>query len=303
MREAQMANDMDDDTELEMRAAPKRRGGVITDATKAGLKAALGDMTPRQLGAQKAAQGLDWVHRWGWSCGAVLSTLAGTGRNSGLGARLVKNGWLRREPIKIVSSYTAVPTDLLTITDAGVIELIALRGELAPSKADAVNKRIDRKNVIHDLKVQRLTLQFMGRLPDEEIPSEFFEEYGLVTDFLTAHQHGEASLERKIPDAVWVTESGHTLAIELELTPKYKRELDQFITGHISLQRREVGGMDGLVTFFSSSAAADRYRAAMTPGSQITSWLRDSQKREWYTTSNTPKVVVDDTFRFQDFLI
>ncbi|MCW0235742.1 MAG: hypothetical protein OJJ21_19230 [Ferrovibrio sp.] len=286
---------MSNSTNNESKPHAKRRGGVITEATLTGLRAALNGMTPREKGAEKAAQALDWMYRWGWTTSSVIATLAGTGRNSALAARLAKNGWAKRQPIRIVSSFHLTPTDILSITPEGVAELVALRGELPFSRQGSVSKRVVKKNVTHDLLVQKLTLMYMGRWPgseNEDLP----EGYGPVTEFTTAHQLGEATLGEKIPDAIWCTESGHMLAIELELSPKYGRELDQFIKGHLDLQRRATDPVDGLVTFFASPDTAERYARAMSVGRRVQEWAYDKMRREWWPLPNAPKIELDANF-------
>ena len=273
----------------------KRRGGVITQATLEGLAAALDGATPRERGAEKAAQALDWLYRWGWSTSSVIATLAGTGRNSALSARMVKNGWAKRHPIRIVSSFKLTPTDIISLTPEGIAELVALRGELPFSKQSSVSKRVVKKNVTHDLLVQKLTLTYMNRWP-ESAPVVVDDFYGKVTDVETAHQLGETTLGDKKPDAIWTMESGHKLAIELELSPKFGRELDQFIARHVQMQKAETKKVDGLVIFFTSPDSAERYAKAMSFGAQIRQYEYDARAREWWSSPNTPKLRIDADF-------
>ena len=294
---------MDDDSGNENAHTPGRAGGRITEATREGLRAALGEMTPRQKGAEKAAQALDWVYRFGWSSSTVLGNIAGTGRRSALGSRLARNGWLRRQPIRISSSYRVTPTDILTITPLGVAELTALKGELPWSHNGAVAHRVVKKNVVHDLLVQKVTLQYMGKWPDE-VPDECISEYyGLVTKFVAEHQFGESTSRVKRPDVIWRMSGGLRLAVEVELSPKYGRELDQFIAGHVRMQQSDDDSVHGLVVFFASEAALDRYTAAMSHGSLIRDWLWDKDQREWYSPPDLPRVEIGEHFRFIPILL
>lgn len=293
---------MADGTGNENKGAPKRRGGTITRATLTGLAKALDGMTPREKGAMKAAEALDWIYRWGWSTSSVVDSLAGTGRNSGLGARLVKNGWARKAPIRIVSSFRITPRDILTITPEGVAELTALRGELPRSLQSAIGKRAVKKDVIHDLMVQTLTLRFMNRWPGG-VPEDLYNHFGLVTDFLSAHQLGDVPNGGKIPDAIWVMQNGDKLAIELELTPKFGRHLDEFIRRHVKLQCQEPKQVDGLITFFTSMATSERYSESMQAGAEIKEWGYDKVRREWSPYRLGQKATIDDSFYFYPFVL
>lgn len=294
---------MEDGNSNDTGEAEKPRGPRITQKTLDGLAAALDGMTPRQKGAEKAAQALEWIYKWGWSTSSVIAQLAGTGKNSALGARLVKNGWAKRQPIRIVSSYKVTPTDILTITPEGVAELTALQDELPRSRNGAVGKRIIKKDVIHDLLVQTLTLQYMDRTLDA-IPGPFRERHGVVRGFATAHQISDDIRQRKIPDAIWFMENGKRLAIELELSPKFGRELDVFISRHCEMQKKNAKGrVDGLLTFFSSPYSAERYTDAMKAGVEVKYWLWNPDDLRWYTPLVNPTFKIPETFAFHAQLV
>lgn len=284
-----------------IKAAPKRKGGQITEATRRGLEAALDGMTARQKGAEKAGIALDWLYRWGWSTSSLIGDRVGTGRKNTLGARLVKNGWARRQPIRIVSSFRSVPHDILTITPEGVSELIALRGELPHSLGNTIGGSVLKKNVVHDLLAQRLTLQYMGLLPGR-VHSEFVEEHGKVIDFSSDRQLGEVTRGVKRADAYWEMESGYRFAVEVERSPKFGKELDQFIAGHVHLQHEDTsiasGGVHGVVTFFLSKDTLKRYNAAMQPGTTVKEWLWDAKQRTWYDLPNATIEIPEDFWAF-----
>ena len=304
-----MSEEMQD--EMGLGTPHVKRGGKISEATKTGLAIALKKMkrdgtltpddeiSPQELGALRAAQALDWVYRWGWSTSTMIADLAGTGKHSGLATRLVKNGWFKREPIRIVSSYRGTPMDIITLTPEGVAELVNLRGELPWSSVAAVGVRAVKKNVVHDLIVQRLTLGHLRRALEE-----LFVASGRVTDFESAHQHSGEESGDKIPDAIWITENGSRIAIELELSAKFGRHLDEFIGRHVKMQEQGHRlGVDGLIVFFASAATEVRYELAMAPGTKVREWGFDTKKRIYYPHEVSRIVIDADDFRYRGFVL
>jgi len=281
------------DEKQELSAARKE----AVERMQAGVEAMIaGGTSPRDRGLEKATLALQWIYVWGWTSSTVLGYVTNTARGTVLAARLEANGWIRRAPIRITSYYHIAPSDVLTITDAGVAELTALLGELPRTTRSAWTDRVPKKDIIHDHWVQQLTLAYQGRIPGANLDQAIIQEHGLVKDFYTPLHPDLGTAEGKRPDTVWVMEDECLLAIELELSPKWSRELDQFVSGHLELQRREHNPIYALVTFFTSADTAKRYRQAMLPGAQVQPWLWDGQYRKWSPAMVTPRDIVDDNF-------
>ena len=263
----------------------------------AGVEAMVkGGKSPRARGLEKAAEGLSWIYEWGWTTSAILGHVTGTARGTALAARLEQNGWIRRVPIRIVSHFRIAPTDVLTITHEGVAELTALLGELPRTTRTPWIGRVPKTNIIHDLLTQQLTLEYMGRVVGASLDQAIIQEHGLVTSYYTPLHPDLDTAEGKRPDAIWMMEDGCQLAIEVELSPKWDRELDQFVMRHLELQRRENNPVWALATFFTSEQTAERYRAAMRLGAQVKPWLWDKTDRKWSPATITSRDIIDDQF-------
>ena len=268
---------------------------AAVERMQAGVQAMVASgKSPRARGIQKTTAALYWIYSWGWSSSYILGHLTGTARGTALAIRLEANGWIKRTPIRIVSHYQVAPSDVLTITHAGVAELTVLLGELPRTVRSSWTDRVPKKDMIHDLRVQQLTLEYMGRCPGACLDPAIIQEHGRVKTFMTPLHPELGTSEVKRPDAIWVMEDGCWLAIELELSPKWDRELDQFTSRHIDLQRREVKPIYALVTFFASSATEKRYREAMRPGAPVKPWHWDANYRKWSPMMLTPRDLVPD---------
>lgn len=267
-------------------APTKATGRRISGATREARSRALADQSPRERGLHKALEALRWLHDWGWSSSRILNALVGTSGGNSLGARLEKNGWARRQSVRLVGDYRAVPTDVLTITSAGYAQLAALTGEDFDSRITAGPSK---QMLVHDAQVQWLTLLHMGRLSTPP-PAEFASEFGAVTTYAPARQLGRVDRHAKRPDVTWTVtaedEMGDPLLIDVEVerSPKWDRELDQFVLRHAQRQAPDDDGeydADHLLVYFTSAAARDRYANALTPGRLVRKWFWDAHARKW----------------------
>ena len=255
-----------------------------------------GGTSPRARGIEHATEALSWIYIWGWTTSTILGHVTGIARGTVLAKRLEKNGWIKRVPIRIISSFRVVPSDVITITHEGVAELTTLLGELPRTTKSPWIGRVPKKDLIHDLLVQQLTLEYMGRIPGADLDPAIIEEHGLVKSYRTPLHPEVDTGEGKKVDAIWIMSDGCRLAVEVELSPKWDRELDQFISGHRELQRREHNSVWGLVVFFGSKKTAERYSKAMLPGAQVKPWIWTKEERKWYPGMITPRDIVDVGF-------
>ena len=218
-------------------------------------------ISTRQLGRERLLSACRWVYRWGWSAPAIVDTLGGSRR--GLSARAVDAGLMVETRTAAGGVLEDVPKKLLTLTDAGIafVEKHLKEDELLEPE-DAL--RINQANLRHDFLVQKATIK---NLRD-----------GKISDYLTPKEIAEASKkEEKIPDAIWIRPDNRKMAIELELTPKFKRKLDDFVWGIVTALTSNPPRFDGCAILSDSPAILTRYKSAFTPGKKIARWERDSQ--------------------------
>lgn len=285
----------DGNSDGETAMSDARRESVQRMLTAA-KKMADGGKSPRARGIEKVTEALRWIYIWGWTTSVILGHVTGTVRGIALVKRMEKNGWIKRVPIRIASHFRIVPCDVVTITHEGIAELTTLLGELPRTTKSPWIGRVPKKDLIHDLLVQQLTLEYMGRIPGANLDPVIFQEHGLVKEFLTPLHPLVDTGESKKPDAIWGTEDGCTFAVEVELSPKWDRELDQFVAGHLQLQTKEQNAVWGLVVFFTSERTAKRYRQAMLPGAQVQPWKWFKEDRKWSRMMITDRDVVGDQF-------
>ena len=91
---------------------------------------------------------------------------------------------------------------------------------------------------------------------------------------------------KKQHDAVWVWQDGKKTGLEVELSAKWERKLDQFIYSNLlSIQEKKV---DNLRIYSDSKAIVDRYKEAFAPKQKYTIWKKN--EKNFYDAVETKEV-------------
>ncbi|WP_322034620.1 hypothetical protein [Burkholderia sp. BCC1970] len=235
------------------------------------------DKSPRARGDEKTRLALDWIYRWGWASPSTLDLLSGTvGR--GLGTRLVKRGFLIKTRTQAGGGMKGVPTWLLTLSQAGLEEIERVRDTLLPYELDPY--RIRQDQLRHYQLAQLATARNLVK-------------GNLLKSYVTEKELAARSTAGiKQPDVVWVLQSGAQIAVEVELSAKWARDLDHFVHACIqSLAQRADGSrprFDMVTINTDSPAIVRRYQAAFQPGANYSRWKKDAQRR--WVVSGTAEV-------------
>jgi hypothetical protein len=241
-------------TECDKKTAHERLAQARQELAQQGI-------STRGLGRERLLSACKWVYRWGWSAPAVVDLLGGSRR--GLSARAVQAGLMQATTTAAGGVLEDVPKKILTLTDDGIalVEKHLTEDELLEPE-DAL--RINQATLRHDFLVQKVTIKNL--------------KTGKIADYLTPKEIAEASKkEEKIPDAIWIMPDNSKMAIELELTAKFKRKLDDFVWGIVTALTSNPPRFDRCAILSDSQATLTRYKSAFTPGKKIARWERDSQ--------------------------
>lgn len=230
------------------------------------LATKLNGKSPRQRGAEKTNLALDWIYRWGWSSPRTIEQVGGAIR-SGLAARLVKNGLLRSTRTESGGGVRGVPTAMLTLTELGLQEVERIRTELFPYELDPY--RIRQDQLRHYQLAQTATANALAR--------------GAIAGFQTERELAEQSADGvKQPDILWHLPNGQRCAVEVELTAKWNRQLDQFVRGcllSLAAPQGQRPRFDLIAVVSDSPAILSRYKAAFAAGATYHVWNKDAASR------------------------
>lgn len=223
----------------------------------------LGGAAPRIKGWQNQLAVVDWLYRFGYSSAAVLQDVLSK-QSSGWAATAERRGLLQS-----VRTVSRVPPRLYLLAADGL--------ELAEQHADELlpypeidPARVNQSMLRHNLLVQSLTAK---ELLAKRIVS-FTSERQLSSDLPRGV---------KRPDVIWELSSGTRVAVEVELTAKWGRHLDDFVAALVrGLQgdSRKESAFDRVAVITTSPAIAERYTAALAGGAPLRTWVKD-QRGHW----------------------
>jgi hypothetical protein len=219
-------------------------------------------ITPRQRGRQKLRLALDWIYRWGYSSPSVLDTLSGAKR-AGFPAKLVKNNLCTRTKTQTGGLASGIPNIYLTLTELGLAEAERFSKNLLNYNLDPY--RVDQTKMRHDLIAQKATAQ--------NLVSGVITDYKTERELAAKHESGI-----KEPDVVWIMPDGSKTAVEIELTAKWERRLDDFIlhTARSLLSNNNNPARFNFVAVVSDSPAIlKRYKNAFKTGAKFNRWAKD----------------------------
>jgi hypothetical protein len=128
--------------------------------------------------------------------------------------------------------------------------------------------RVNQQQMRHYLLAQKATIAALAA--------------GTIADFRTERQidneGDKAGIKR--PDIVWLLPNGAQIAIEVELSAKWDRKLDEFIRGiatSLESEPAEPARFERVAIVTDSPAIHNRYKAAIQPGQPLTLWQKDKR--------------------------
>lgn len=216
-------------------------------------------LTPQQRSSAKRTLVFDWIYRWHKTSAPIVQQLLGTSQRDYLW-RLSKQGLLQA-----VDAPGLPIGKVWMLTKDGVTVAMEVTGEIFDY--DTRPSSIDYADLRHDLAVQRAV--FSVGCIDETWPDRI----------LGADLPGQ-----KRPDAIvifWPPDEspGHTYhcAVEVELTPKKGRELDQALLAAGKLIEEQTVGS---VEYFSPSLALlEHYKKVISR--PINVWVKNETAKKW----------------------
>jgi len=115
-----------------------------------------------------------------------------------------------------------------------------------------------------------------------------------IVDYLTEREIAHRSARGiKRPDVVWIRDNGKRIGVEIELTAKWGRDLDEFVGGCVTALERE---FSMIVVYSDSPALLTRYQKAFEPGTTFHIWDKDAQRRWRVVGTQTVPQDIEDRF-------
>lgn len=232
------------------------------------LKQKLAGRSTLERGRERALTALTWIYRWGWGSSTTLETLVGTQR-SGLAQRLVNSGLLVSTKTHSRRNEKFLPGSFLTLTHDGkhLVEI----DRIEPIHYDHRPDRINQNHLLHDEMAQRATA--------ERLASGLIKDYHSEKEMRARGQNGV-----KNPDAVWIFPDGKKVSVEIELSPKWERDLHTFVHSSLTSLSHKSGParFDELIILTDAPSILKRYQEAFKPGAKFWTWRKNDAGR-WTT--------------------
>lgn len=223
--------------------------------------------TTRELGRERIRLALNWVYLWGWSSPSTIDLLSGAQRR-GLSAKLVNSGLMVETKTAAGGIVQDIPSKIITLSDTGIAEVERFRETLLDYNTNPF--KVNQALLRHDLLAQKATIKNI--------------KSGAIQDFKTPRELAAKSARQlKQPDVLWGM-NGRTMAVEIELTAKFERKLDEFVLGIIlSLKAtpEKPARFNSCTIVSDSDAIIKRYKAAFDPGKNVHTWKKDQQSK-WH---------------------
>jgi hypothetical protein len=229
------------------------------------LKQKLNGKSTIERGKERTLTALTWVYRWGWASSTTLEMLVDTQR-SGLAQRLVKSGLLVSTKTLSRRNEKFLPGSFLTLTQDGKHTVEVDRME--PMPYEHRPERVNQNHLLHDEMAQRFTA--------ERLTAGVIGDYQTEKEMKAKSQNGI-----KNPDAVWLFPDGKKVSVEIELSPKWERDLDTFVLSSLVSLSCKSGParFDQLQIITDAPAILKRYQKAFTPGANFRTWRKNESGR------------------------
>ncbi len=249
----------------------------VSEERRSQLKAARAALaesgaSPRKISLESRMTIISWIYLWGYTSSSIIQERLGKS-SGGYGNKLAAQGWLTA-----TKTESGIPRFFYTLAEMGLQEAERFAPELY-RYPESDPYRVNQKLLRHNLLAQKITVDAIRT--------------GLVSSFETERmfaQDGDKSGVKR-PDVVLVTTNNLRIGIEVELSAKWSRDLDEFVLGIV--RALETTTYSRFTVASDSPAIINRYKKAMAPGARLDIWVKNP-RNHW---------VVDKAISVPDWLI
>lgn len=235
--------------------------------------------SPIARGEAKKRKVLVWILRWGYSSADIIRQVSGRERN-GYAVKLVREGLLKE--VKTSNK----PGRYFVLTRDGLANAVqASEDDLYYPEIDPAKVHIGQME--HYLLAQKVTVNALRK--------------GSIADYKTERMFSQGVKGEKRSDVIWVTKDGRDVGLEIELSGKWDRALDQFVYRLITSMSEQPGKPSHLshtAIVTKTETIQTRYRKAMQPGAVLKLWEKNASRNAWETkrTMQVPDWLINRVF-------
>lgn len=209
---------------------------------------------PTEIGKSNLLKILLLIYQWGYTSPTNAQTFLGITRGGYL-QRLTEQGWLKK-----VKTESGNPKFIYTLTESGLAEAERYASfQIRYVEIDPY--RINQQLLRHNLLAQEITINAL--------------KSGVIDDYQSERMLSiQDKPGQKRVDACWL-KATIKIGIEIELSKKWDRKLDEFVSGVINAL--ENNNYSQFIIFSDSPAIISAYSAAMQPSTCYRSWKKNNK--------------------------
>lgn len=227
---------------------------------------------PQQLAEENRLKVISWIYLWGYTTPGIIQSLLNR-TSAGYGKRLAETGWLNA-----TKTASGTPAKFFTLTNQG-LEFAEHHATKQFRYPELDPQRVDQRLTRHNLTSQIATVNLLNA--------------GLIQGYETERMFsiGGDQPNIKRPDVVWNSQNGLKIAVEIELTGKWDRDLDKFIFEIIQALKSDeshTAKFDRFAIVSDSQATLNRYSEAMQPNVNLKIWQKNN--RQYWEVKETIQI-------------
>lgn len=217
--------------------------------------------SPTLIGKENRLKVFDLIYRWGYTTSSIAQGYLG----------ITKGGYLQKLSdqglLKKTKTESGKPTHIYTLSESGLQEA-ERHAESSIRYIEIDPYRINQQLLRHNLIAQELTINSLIA--------------GVIDDYISERTLAvkDVAMQKRV-DVVW-KKAQSSIAVEVELSKKWERDLDDFILKiHSAIADKKY---DRFIVFSDSKAIVNGYAEAMKPGASVRIWQKND-RGNWKTES------------------
>ena len=214
-------------------------------------------LSPTAQGLAHRVTVATWIYRWGFSSDFVIQRLLNK-QATGWAAHAAQRKFLRA-----TTTATGVPRRLYTLATPG-LELACQHSTKLLEYREQDPLVINQATIRHELFCQHLALSMLR---------------GAGTNSVSSGREWAPPAETRLkcPDFVAETPTGRKVGVEVELSAKFGRRLDEFVGDTLHTLSDEAGfhQLDSFLVVSDVPALLERYKLAFAAGNTCQAWAKD----------------------------
>lgn len=218
--------------------------------------------SPQQLAEENKLKVINWIYLWGYTTPSIVQSLLNR-TSAGYAKRLAETGSLNA-----TKSASGTPAKFFTLSRQGLelAEYYTIKQFRYP---EVDPQKVDQRLIRHNLISQIATVNLLN--------AEAIQGY--ETERMFSMNGDQPNIKR--PDVVWHLKNGLWVAVEIELSGKWDRDLDKFIFEIIQALKSDgnnIAKLDRFAIVSDSPALQQRYSEAMQPNVSLKIWQKNNRQ-------------------------